>query len=223
MPEAKTFVPSRPLQPYSKLRGIEVDGDACKLSPALIRAMPMNHAAIYKVLVNTISHQVMVEKLSHPNQYIEKAIRIGTLDLDFEMVGYYYTPEFLEKVFSESPFPQYIKDMSKVLMINIQAKKEGEHHPAIRAKHFIPWIIDVIGQENVNNIIADFEPGSDTGKKYWQDIVKGMNRIGAMENSWAHKQYAKVGFSLIPKLYFYQNPNVYAGQPTVFALYERKK
>ena len=123
-----------------------------------------------------------------------------------------------------------LKNTDALIGFNVNAKKNGKHHPAIHAKHFIPWALEVLAdQKHPPYIIADYEPGSDTYNQFARayhpkssDSTDVMHaKLTAMEATWGHTQIAQAGYSLFPDTNVQFISPGQGMDPMILALYKK--
>lgn len=195
-----------------------IRGNACNLPAKDVSAMPFNTNSIYQVSarekgkpLDTIS-QVMVSRydpliMAHEQIWMKEALRIVPED-NQEIV--------MEAIVFDVPIMRLataglldkLNDDEVLVGFNIQAKRDGKHHPAMRADKFIPWALEILeATRKVNYILADYEVGSDTLRQFMKNYHMPANpnaetvteaKIQAMHSTWGHKQLSKAGYDLVP-------------------------
>ena len=208
---------------YLPIHGKIVQGDACNLDPQLVKEMPMNMSANFKVEVVDQENQskyfeLQLSRRPEPGVY-KQVLRLVSKDGKYTMEAVEHNPGYLKHVFNlkNASFTQKIKHSSRVLSFNITTKINGVHHPAFRAQKFIPWSFQCLnGQKNFTHILADFESGSDTYQKFLKDLKKcDGNELEAMKQAYSHQIKIDLGFELNPEFVHHVNGR----KPCVLALY----
>lgn len=213
---------------YLPIHDTIVRGDACNLDPQLVKDMPLNTAANFKVEVidqeNQTKHfELQLSRRPQPIVYKQILRLVSTTDYKYIMEALELDPEYLKDVLNRKnvSFAKEITPSSRVLSFNIVSKVDGVHHPAFRAKKFIPWSFQCLnGQEKFTHILVDFELGSDTYQKFLEDLDKcGGNKLEAIKQAYSHQTKIDLGFELHPEVVHYKQGN----EAYIFALYSKAK
>ena len=210
---------------YQPIHNTVVGGDACNLDPQLVKDMPLNAAANFKVEIidqknQTKCFELQLSKRPQPPIY-EQILRVIPKDGQYRMEALEHDSKFLKYVLNLKgvSFAKEITPLSRVLSFDIISKVNGVHHPAFRAKKFIPWSFQCLnGQESFTHIFVDFELGSDTYQKFLEDLKKcDGNTLEAMKHAYSHQIKIDLGFELNPEFVHHVNER----KPCVLALYSR--
>jgi hypothetical protein len=146
-----------------------------------------------------------------------QVLRVITEDRRFMMEALVYDQRVLRFSLDQAPFAGLLTDDSVILGYNLHTKVDGTHHPAFRARNFVPWAHQALRSVGVNQLLADFEGGSDTYAQFQEEMYRnGGNRVAAMEQSLAHPLYTALGYRMHPAVYHKQYPNQF-----VCALYTK--
>lgn len=211
---------------YLPIHGKIISGDACNLNPQLVRDMPINTAANFKVEVidqeNQSKHfQLQLTRYQQMPIY-RQVLRLISKDLRYKMEALEHNPQFLKFVLDSKKvsFSKEITPLSRVLSFNLISKVDEKYHPAFRAKKFIPWAFQCLNeQESFTHLLVDFELGSDTYQAFLEDLDKcGGNKLEAIKRAYSHQIKTDLGFELHPEVCHCNNNGE---KPTVFALYSR--
>jgi hypothetical protein len=207
-----------------------ITGDACNLDPQLVRDMPINTAANFKVEMidqenqenqSKRHFQLQLTKLKQPPIY-DQVLRLISKDIKCKMEALEHNLQFLKFVLDsqKAPFSKEITPLSRVLSFNLISKVDGAYHPAFRAKKFIPWAFECLNeQKNFTHLLVDFELGSDTYQAFLEELNKcGGNKLEAIKRAYSHQIKTDLGFELHPEVCHCNNNGE---KPTVFALYSR--
>ena len=207
---------------YLPIQDTIVQGDACNLDPQLVKDMPLDTAANFKVEIidqeNQAKHfELQLSRRSQPRVYYEQSLSLISTNSKYEMEALEYDSKMLKHVLNLHgvSFAKEITNSSRVLSFNIISKVDGVHHPAFRAKKFIPWSFQCLnGPKNFTHILADFEFGSDTYQKFLEDLKKcDGNELEAMKLAYSHQIKTDLGFKL--------SHCGYGKQSRIFALYSK--
>jgi hypothetical protein len=211
---------------YSPIHNKLVDGDACNLDVDLVQKMPLQTLANFRVKTSSVNNQEKTYALQlgrYSLPYYKQVLRLISADGKYRMEALEHLPQilipFLEQ--QQLPFAHQITPFTKVLSFNLITKVDGHHHPALRAKKFVPWAFHCLdGEKNFQYLLVDFELGSDTYAKFIQDLKSnGGNEIDAMKQAHSHPLYTALGFELVPQVTI----SATGIKPAVFALYKRLK
>lgn len=211
---------------------------ACALQPEQVRKMPINTNTIYQVNaqvpgkhIKTI-FPVMVarytpESVGSFQPYIKQVLRVVPGDEpDFYMEAIKFDIRNFRRM--TGTLLKDLKNTDTLIGFNVQAKKNGKHHPAIHAKYFIPWALEVLkDKKDSPYIIADYEPGSDTYDQFAEAYKPTSREVGevsraklsAMQNTWGHKQISQLGYKLFPQNNVQFVSPTQGMRPNILALY----
>lgn len=210
---------------YLPIHGKIVKGDACNLDTQLVKRMPHDMAANFKVEVVDQENQAKLFELelfkSPPSNVYKQVLRLLSKDCQYMMEALDLNPLYLKHVFNlrKISLAKEITPLSRILSFHIISKVDGVYHPAFRAQKFIPWSFQCLnGPKNFTHILADFELGSDTYQKFLEDLKKcGGNKLEAMKQAHSHQTMTNLGFKLNPEVVHYINSK----ESCVFALYDK--
>lgn len=210
---------------YFPIHDKVIQGDACNLEPNLIKAMPINAAANFKVEISSNENkpehfQLQLTKHQDLPLY-NRVLRLISQDARYRMEALEFNSQCLKLVMNERKvaFERQITPLSRVLGFNLISKIDGKHHPAFRAKKFVPWAFQCLNDgQGFNQLLVDFELGSDTYQAFIEQLKKnGENEIEAIKQAHSHQLFTELGFSLSQVDHKIEQQN----KPIVFALYNR--
>lgn len=207
---------------HNEINGLTFNGDVCVLRPDLVKSMPTNSVALITIKKAGIKYNVMVARYVPPMEghpYEEQIRLITKEDPRYKMEALIFDKRYLACF----PFP-YVKSLKQsdvVLGFDIVTKIDGIHHPPLIASKFIPWALETFADKGITHLVSDFEPDSDNGKTYWEEFERTGNKINALERTWAHRQYEKVGFKPDSEIYHFEGVPGFS-KPVVFTVYNRK-
>ena len=184
---------------YRPLMGKTVLDDVTNLSPQEVRKMPADSLAFFNVLADGRIYPMQVVK-GESIPCIESVRLVSGEDDRFKFEAHLRRPRsfrFMMKEFGFA-FADALPSRTLAVSFDITAKVDGRHHRPMRAKLFLRWAMEVFREHKPTHVLAEWEPTSDNHDIFYRALAETNDPIKAVESTWTHKQYAALGFRIMP-------------------------
>lgn len=187
--------------PYPPLMGHRVEGNACNLSPNMVKQMPLDSTAIFTVETHDQSFPIQVVK-TQSIPYQASLRLVSSSDERYKLEAHIQRLQIFYGVVRSQKLP-FLRDLTsdaKIMKYDLVAKINNQHLPPLRAKEFLSWALKVFSDYHITHLLAEWEPDSDNHATFYQGVQKRNNEVSAVKQTWTHAQFTNLGFELIPKI-----------------------
>lgn len=196
---AERYLPfTETMRVHASLRGVKVSGDATNLSTAKVSRMPVDTVASFTTEVDGKAYPMQLVK-GESIPYIVSVRLVSGMDPRYMFEAHLRRPGSFIATMREygAPFATDLPSRTLAVSFDIKAKINGQHHPPMRARLFLPWAMQVLKPYNPTHVLAEWEPDSDNHQAYYEAFALSNDPMQAVEATWTHRQYSQLGFNLM--------------------------